>query len=383
MLFFLRQGKEEADVVDSDFDIDEDDAPVSDQDEEEGKRTRSRRLITKAYKEPVRKKAKVVIAKKQVKEKDSEEEDEEEAAPSTRLTRRSSRPHKSPSPAPGPSKGRITRHSALKVESDVEPDTPTGRVTRKRKYSEAEMPDFTPKALEESRPRRKPAVRTFASPRRRGQFSTEKKSLKKTMRSSTKLKSIETQKRVKEREKESDQRKKYLKSRKIEYEMPTQEELMEETKWTEIVNLESLGETKFFACDSGNIIFYILYFIVIARFQQLELEKKKTKPTKNVVSGPKIRYHSVTMPRVLKSKKSGNDNEEQVDLLRLWEDGEEKDSAPVPPPVPKLEEEAENVGGNAYERTFISFSDEDLMKKYFPTYPKPVRRKSRRCALTR
>lgn len=43
---------EESDVVDSDFDIDEQDEPISDQEDEERKQ-RKRRVVTKAYREPV------------------------------------------------------------------------------------------------------------------------------------------------------------------------------------------------------------------------------------------------------------------------------------------------------------------------------------------
>jgi len=66
-------------------------------------------------------------------------------------------------------------------------------------------------------------------------------------------------------------------------------------------------------------------FLSTARFQQLELEKKKSKTTKPVVTGAKIRYHSFKMSASGKDDpgKSGKEPE-AVDLLKLLEDGEEK-----------------------------------------------------------
>ncbi|XP_042148290.1 vacuolar protein sorting-associated protein 72 homolog [Ixodes scapularis] len=49
---------DESDVVDSDFDIDEQDEPVSDQEGDEASGTRKRRVVTKAYVEPLKEKKK-------------------------------------------------------------------------------------------------------------------------------------------------------------------------------------------------------------------------------------------------------------------------------------------------------------------------------------
>lgn len=49
MYTFYREEDEVEDEVDSDFSIDENDEPVSDQ-EEESKKTARKRLVTKAYK---------------------------------------------------------------------------------------------------------------------------------------------------------------------------------------------------------------------------------------------------------------------------------------------------------------------------------------------
>jgi hypothetical protein len=65
-LLLCRVEREEEDVVDSDFDIDENDEPVSDDGDDDGKPKRTRRLVTKAYKEPVnvRKPGSFAVAKK-------------------------------------------------------------------------------------------------------------------------------------------------------------------------------------------------------------------------------------------------------------------------------------------------------------------------------
>jgi hypothetical protein len=113
----------------------------------------------------------------------------------------------------------------------------------------------------------------------------------------------------------------------------------------------------------------------------MELEKKKTKPVRNIVSGPTIRYHSVAMPRVKKMESPAKPTENKR-LVELLEDGEEKASAPPLPPLPKLEEDGEE--SNVYERTFISFSDDKLLKEVFKRgEPKPEVPKKRVCALTR
>lgn len=51
-------------MVDSDFSIDENDEPVSDPDDEEGKKRKRKPLSTKAYREPITKKAKASASSK-------------------------------------------------------------------------------------------------------------------------------------------------------------------------------------------------------------------------------------------------------------------------------------------------------------------------------
>jgi vacuolar protein sorting-associated protein 72 len=93
-----------------------------------------------------------------------------------------------------------------------------------------------------------------------------------SLRKSTAAKSAETMTRLKERD-EAERKK--PKITKVEEYIPTQEELLEEVKETEKENLKDLE-----------------------RFRRLELEKKKTRPTKRVFTGPMIRYHSMSMPLI-------------------------------------------------------------------------------------
>ncbi|XP_063371143.1 vacuolar protein sorting-associated protein 72 homolog [Cydia amplana] len=173
--------READDVVDSDFDIDENDDPVSDQEVEE---KRKRAVGTKAYKDPKKKKT---------------------AAPRKEVVKR------------------------------VKEDKP-----EKHKYKKDE--DFE-QSLNDSIGR-------------------------KSIRKSTAVKSLETQQRIKIR---SELKKK--KPKKVEEKMPSQEELLEEALITEQENLKSLE-----------------------RFEQIELERKKVRPTKKAITGPVIRYHSFAVP---------------------------------------------------------------------------------------
>ncbi|CAH0399242.1 unnamed protein product [Chilo suppressalis] len=91
---------------------------------------------------------------------------------------------------------------------------------------------------------------------------------RKSIRQSTAVKSAETQERIKIR---SELKKK--KPKKVEEKMPSQEELLEEALLTEKENLKSLE-----------------------RFEQIEMERKKIRPTKKTITGPIIRYHSFAVP---------------------------------------------------------------------------------------
>ncbi|CAD6993583.1 vacuolar protein sorting-associated protein 72 homolog [Ceratitis capitata] len=104
---------------------------------------------------------------------------------------------------------------------------------------------------------------------------------RKSIRASTAIKTQATKIRLKEMD---DARKKKKRVKRVEEYMPTQEELLEEAKITEEENIKSLE-----------------------KFQKMELEKKKTRPTKRVYTGPMIRYHSMTMPVMRKATRGASE----------------------------------------------------------------------------
>lgn len=107
---------------------------------------------------------------------------------------------------------------------------------------------------------------------------------RKSIRSSTALKSAQTQHRLKELNAAQKLKKKAVK---IEEYMPSQEELLEEALITEEENIKSLE-----------------------KFQRLEMEKKRTRPSKRNFVEPCIRYQSLKMPITMKTKtRSGNVSE--------------------------------------------------------------------------
>lgn len=180
--------REVEDVVDSDFDIDEDDGPVSDQETEEKQK---KKISSKAYKDPNKKKKGGIEKKKVITKKPKEQQHKEHA------------------------------------------DTP-------------EKPEKCDLSVNDN------------------DKSIERKSIRK----STAVKSAETQQRIKIR---SELKKK--KPKRVEEKMPTQEELLAEALVTEKENLKSLE-----------------------KFEQIELERKKIRPTKKTIRGPVIKYHSFAVP---------------------------------------------------------------------------------------
>ncbi|CAH0583175.1 unnamed protein product [Chrysodeixis includens] len=184
-----QQEREQDDVVDSDFSIDEADEPHSDQETEEKQKRKSG---TKVYKDPNKKK-------------------------------------KVPGAVPTPTLG-----------------------DKVKKINE--------RKIKEPKPKQEKTIKV----ERAHDSSIERKSI----RQSTAVKSAETQQRIKIR---SALKKK--KPKKVEDRMPTQEELLEEALITEKENLKSLE-----------------------RFEQIELERKKIRPTKKTITGPVIRYHSFAVP---------------------------------------------------------------------------------------
>ncbi|NXK78826.1 VPS72 protein, partial [Amazona guildingii] len=114
------------------------------------------------------------------------------------------------------------------------------------------------------------------------------------------------------------------------YERPlTQEELLEEAKITEEINLRSLEN-----------------------YERLEADKKKQVQKKRKCVGPVIRYCSVTMPLLPEPGK-----EENVDVEGLDQDPQQTEAAPAP--------------AGKCSRTFISFSDDETFERFFPKAKAP------------
>ncbi|KAK9875066.1 hypothetical protein WA026_005866 [Henosepilachna vigintioctopunctata] len=225
--------EEGEDVVDSDFSIDENDEPVSDNEEEGGKK--KRRLVTKAYKEPV--------------------------------------------PSQNKQKSKISKATTSKSKV-LQPSS---------EYYE-----------------------------------------RKSIRKSTAAKSAATLQRLKVRTLEL---KKKPKKAKEEEWIPTQEELLEEAKITEVENIKSLE-----------------------KYQKLESEKKTKRITKKVNTGPVIEYRSMRMPLIEELDVENND-------IKL--------------------ETVENE--KFYERSFLTFSNDphdEVFRKYFKIR-KPLKRlKNVKCTVS-
>ncbi|XP_074033493.1 vacuolar protein sorting-associated protein YL-1 isoform X2 [Leptinotarsa decemlineata] len=228
------------DIVDSDFSIDENDEPVSDAEGEEGQK-KKRRLVTKAYKEPL-----PILKKEKQKPKP-----------------------KSSSPKQKPSYHHHHHH--------------------------------------------------------REHFG------RKSIRKSTAAKTAETAQRLKVRDQE--QRKKVRKPVAEEW-IPTQEELLEEAKITELENLKSLE-----------------------KYQKMESEKKTRRSIKKVYSGPMIQYKSCKMPII-----------EEMDTTPS---GEKQEDQPTPQKY--------------CERTFITLLNDPndvSFNKVFNIRPAPILPKKLKCAVT-
>ncbi|OCT66562.1 vacuolar protein sorting-associated protein 72 homolog [Xenopus laevis] len=224
---------ESEDEVDSDFDIDEGDEPTSDHEEEEPKK--KRRVVTKAYKEPIQ------LLKPKPKKTD--------APPSTAAKSRPEKPR-----------------------AQETPDDPGDS--------------------------------------------------RKQVRQSTTEHTRQTFLRVQERQIQSKKKKGPHPDRPL-----TQEELLEEAKITEEINIRSLEN-----------------------YERLEADRKKQVHKKRRWAGPTIRYHSMVMPLITEL----NVKEENVD-------------------VEGLDQEQTGDGGHSStgptgkcSRTFITFSDDESFERFFP-----------------
>ncbi|XP_075976312.1 vacuolar protein sorting-associated protein YL-1 [Anticarsia gemmatalis] len=323
------QEKETEDVVDSDFDIDENDEPVSDQEADD---KRKRKVGTKAYKDPNR-----------------------------------------------------------KLKKGDKPVTTT--LDRVRKIAEKE------KKPKEIKPEKEQKIEKDVKPEKSERFldtSIERKSI----RQSTAVKSAETQQRIKIR---SELKRK--KPKKVEDKMPTQEELLEEALITEKENLKSLE-----------------------RFEQIELERKKIRPTKKTITGPVIRYHSFAVPLIEEIPpaeekvtltplgdlnlsdiiKSEEDLLTQTDI-ELPELKSETPEQPADKPEPVIKMDIDVIGPDEevniedvtakeeksskkkdqnvkyHERTLLSFENDLKDKAFNSCFPKtkPKKRRQLLCAVTK
>ena len=141
----------------------------------------------------------------------------------------------------------------------------------------------------------------------------------------------------------------YLSTRRDNHVKLTQEQVLEEAKETELINLQSLE-----------------------KYQQLELEKKKTRSVKKAPTGPTIQYLSTIMPLV---EDVTFDNERSINV----EEDIKMDEAPVAEFIIDSKQRC--------ERTFVTFStDKDfdhVFKKTKETPPQknicPITRFDRYC----
>lgn len=158
--------------------------------------------------------------------------------------------------------------------SENEDETKKRRKTTNNKRAYKEPPAKKTTANQTKEQKTKAKVRKFGSKRLKSKRPTYTvlDSGKISLRKSTALKSAATEHRIKAR---TEAAKKKPKSFKSDDWIPTQEELLEEALITEEENLASLE-----------------------KFKQMEIEKKKTRPTKRIFSGPTIRYHSLSMPLI-------------------------------------------------------------------------------------
>lgn len=176
-----------------------------------------------------------------------------------------------------------------------------------------------------------------------------------SLRKSTALKSAATEHRMKVRSEAKSKRPKLSRIDAV----PTQKELLAEVEITEKENIASLE-----------------------KFKQMEIEKKKVRPTKRVNTGPIIRYHSLSMPTVTEIRTITQIKEE-------LDDEDENDGTDDTPLAKAKRSKIEVVaaGNDRIERTFITFEN-DINGQFFSTVfaskPKGLKRKEDfLCALTK
>lgn len=280
-----KTGDSDDDIVDSDFSIDEDDEVISDN--EDAPKRRQRKLVTRAYKEPVKK------------------------APVAAVKKTPQKVIKSPIKKRTPQKAKRTGRSTYTVLD-------SGKISLRR---------------------------------------------------STALKSAATEHRVKAY---NEAKSKRPKSMKVIDEMPTQKELLAEAEITAKENLES-----------------------VEKFKQMEIEKKKVRPSKRVGHiGPIVRYHSLSMPAMAEVKLIAPDDIK----LDSGDSGDGRmggddamDIEPIKLATPQKRSARSRLHYEAskerVERTFITFEN-DIDESYFKSlFTRPIKKVRRtellQCALTK
>ncbi|XP_042203903.1 vacuolar protein sorting-associated protein 72 homolog [Homarus americanus] len=169
---------------------------------------------------------------------------------------------------------------------------------------------------------------------------------KKGIRKSTQLKSAETVKRQRERAEVERKRALNKRDRMPIFPKLTQEELLEEAKLTEEVNIKSLE-----------------------KYELAELDRKKPKVVRRGFTGSFIRYQSTAMPLIqeLKSSQESNLEEPNVEvdvtqeqLLQLDTVQDASENKENTTTVKEVKDDVEKC-----ERTFVTFSDEGTYKRAF------------------
>ncbi|XP_071552424.1 vacuolar protein sorting-associated protein 72 homolog [Panulirus ornatus] len=186
---------------------------------------------------------------------------------------------------------------------------------------------------------------------------------KKGIRKSTQLKSAETVKRQRERAEVERRRAMNKRDRTPNFPKLTQEELLEEAKLTEELNLKSLE-----------------------KYELAELDRKKPKVVRRGFTSSFVRYQSVTMPLIQEVK--------LPEEFRLEEPNVEVDVTQEQLPMDTVAEVNENNKENTAlekqvnntiekcERSFVTFSEEGILKRAFRrTKPKVIQKNI--CPITR
>lgn len=223
-------------------------------------------------------------------------------------------------------------------------------------YKEPSVKKKTPsKPAKEARPR----AERQKSPKK--STYTVQDSGRKSFRKTTAAKSAATLSRIKQRVEAEKRKPKVVK---IDEYIPTQEELLEEAEETEKENLKSLE-----------------------KFRKMELEKKKTRPTKRVFTGPIIKYQSLTMPLVEELQAGSSAVTDSPPKMEVDDTDESKDkSSGKEKQSKKSNRKTSKVSVKGHcERTFITFEndlDDALFGTFFPK-PQKKERRSQICAITR